>query len=560
MDNLFLSHLVVEIRPAILNKQINTASMVDQNLVLGFDGLIGQRLLVGLDPASPALYLARRWPKSKSRHPGASLMKLDQLNGMTVTEVSKHPSDRLVRLTLLSPTDSSKSHLVLSMTGRAANVFLFDNENILAGRLLNRKGPIPEWNWKDEPEADDSAAAVGEGSTAPLLRLGAQLERESSFRAEQFRDAGRNPSDVLRELLSESPKALVYSSIPLDQIGTALTDPIKSLALSSVELTHLAGYSRYCFETFSEAAESYYAARQAAASLLERLSTLRRELTAAVRKRGAQLASVESDLEKYSDPDRFRKFGDLILASLNSARIAGESIRLIDYFDPEQKEIEIPLPPKSTLKQAAAHYYQLHSKARRALEDLVPRAKKLRAQLDRLTELLTALTDDPSSSTLTRVRAELDKALGKQTSKSGASTQKRPKRDAPKPQGRRFESSDGFEIIVGRTDVENDSITFRIAGSQDVWLHAADYPGSHVMIRNPSRQAVPHRTIVEAAQLAAFYSSAKNEKKAAVHYTQKKFVSKPPRAKPGLVRLSSFKTVMVEPNRRVGGEKNDQVE
>ena len=90
-------------------------------------------------------------------------------------------------------------------------------------------------------------------------------------------------------------------------------------------------------------------------------------------------------------------------------------------------------------------------------------------------------------------------------------------------------------------------ITFKLAKPQDVWLHAADYPGSHVVIRNPSRQAVPHRTVVEAAEIAAFYSQASEQRKAAVHYTQKKFVSKPPRSKPGLVRLSEFKTVMVEP-------------
>jgi predicted ribosome quality control (RQC) complex YloA/Tae2 family protein len=78
-------------------------------------------------------------------------------------------------------------------------------------------------------------------------------------------------------------------------------------------------------------------------------------------------------------------------------------------------------------------------------------------------------------------------------------------------------------------------------------MHAADYPGSHVVLRNPRRETVPQRSVIEAAQLAAFYSQAKELTKAAVHYTDRKFVSKPPKAKPGLVRLSSFKTVMVEP-------------
>jgi predicted ribosome quality control (RQC) complex YloA/Tae2 family protein len=90
-------------------------------------------------------------------------------------------------------------------------------------------------------------------------------------------------------------------------------------------------------------------------------------------------------------------------------------------------------------------------------------------------------------------------------------------------------------------------LTFRLAGSLDLWLHAADYSGSHVVIRNPNRKEIPHRTLLESAQLAAFYSSGKSQIKAAVHYTQKKFVHKPKGAAPGLVRLASFKTILVEP-------------
>jgi predicted ribosome quality control (RQC) complex YloA/Tae2 family protein len=78
-------------------------------------------------------------------------------------------------------------------------------------------------------------------------------------------------------------------------------------------------------------------------------------------------------------------------------------------------------------------------------------------------------------------------------------------------------------------------------------MHAADYPGSHVVIRNPNRKEVPQRTLLEAAQLAAFYSQGKKQTKAAVNYTEKKFVNKPKRAAPGLVRLASFKTILVEP-------------
>jgi predicted ribosome quality control (RQC) complex YloA/Tae2 family protein len=116
------------------------------------------------------------------------------------------------------------------------------------------------------------------------------------------------------------------------------------------------------------------------------------------------------------------------------------------------------------------------------------------------------------------------------------------------PGARRYRSSDGYEILVGRAAHDNDQLTFRIARPHDLWLHAADYPGSHVIVRNPTRADVPHRTIIEAAQLAAAFSQAKRDAKVDVHYTQRKFLSKPKGAAPGLVRMSSFRTITVEPS------------
>src|SRR6185369_1266423 len=112
---------------------------------------------------------------------------------------------------------------------------------------------------------------------------------------------------------------------------------------------------------------------------------------------------------------------------------------------------------------------------------------------------------------------------------------------------RRFVSSDGFEILVGRSSAANDALTFKIARPSDLWLHAADYPGSHVVVRNPGRGDVPHRTIVEAAQLAAFYSDARGEALADVRYTPRRFVTKPRGGALGLARIAKFKTVAVRP-------------
>jgi predicted ribosome quality control (RQC) complex YloA/Tae2 family protein len=112
---------------------------------------------------------------------------------------------------------------------------------------------------------------------------------------------------------------------------------------------------------------------------------------------------------------------------------------------------------------------------------------------------------------------------------------------------RRYRSSDGFEILVGRTDRDNDNLTTKIARSSDLWFHAADYPGSHVVLRNPQRKPVAPGSIRQAAELAAKFSQAKNDAKVAVNYCERKFVSKPKGFPPGQVRLSSFKTILVEP-------------
>jgi predicted ribosome quality control (RQC) complex YloA/Tae2 family protein len=104
---------------------------------------------------------------------------------------------------------------------------------------------------------------------------------------------------------------------------------------------------------------------------------------------------------------------------------------------------------------------------------------------------------------------------------------------------------------VGRAARDNDNLTFRIARPNDLWLHAGDYPGSHVVVRNPTRKEIPHRTIIEAAQLAGRFSQASDDAKVVVHYVERKFLSKPKRAEPGIVRMSRFRSITVEPKESV---------
>jgi predicted ribosome quality control (RQC) complex YloA/Tae2 family protein len=301
---------------------------------------------------------------------------------------------------------------------------------------------------------------------------------------------------------------------------------------------------RYRFASLSEAADQYYSARCRATDLRDEYSAVKQEITREIARRETTIKAVESDRARFENPEKLKRNGDLILANLANARINGTKVTVVDYYDADQTEIEIDIPEGVRLQEAASDYFAQYQKARRALEAIAVRDSDVRRNLDPLKQLLLRLEQEPTRGCADEVRKAADQLLGRPARARRESRKRARKSEAF---GRRFRSSDGYEIVVGRNDGENDALTFRVARPHDVWLHAADYPGSHVVVRNPTREPAPHRTITEAAELAAFYSQAKREGKAAVHYTQKKFVSKPPRSKPGLVRLSSFKTILVEP-------------
>jgi predicted ribosome quality control (RQC) complex YloA/Tae2 family protein len=216
-------------------------------------------------------------------------------------------------------------------------------------------------------------------------------------------------------------------------------------------------------------------------------------------------------------------------------------IRVVDLYDEAQPEIEIEAEVNATVTEAAEAYFRKYTKARNAEKEIAARISQVEGELESLRQRSARLE--------AAIEAEDEDAIRSFTGgkKNQGAQKKNEKKASSGGFARSFLSSDGFEILVGKKAKDNDYLTFRAAKSLDTWMHAADYPGSHVVVRNPGRKEIPQRTLLEAAQLAAFYSQGKKQTKAAVHYTEKKFVNKPRGAAPGLVSLSKFKTLLVEP-------------
>jgi predicted ribosome quality control (RQC) complex YloA/Tae2 family protein len=562
MDNFFLNAVVAEIAPIVRGRRVSSTSAYGLRLELGLGEGEGA-MVISLDPAAPGIYHTKHIRRSRKHAPTpnetAATRFLGRLIGAELIAISKAPFDRIVRVEFNrhNPDDvgaeaSAIVTLVLMLTGRSANIYLQDESG-------NREAMLPDRGWPDaaKPACDLSAEwqAATENATADeiLARYFGAGSPFSPILKSEFlvRCRSHPPPKAFASLLSDLERQgppLVYSSLPMEEAGKRLSKVRNGLVLSCIELASTQGLSRYEFDTYCEAAQFYYRLVGQAARFVREHDALRRKLGVEIKKSRTSLNAVQADLEKLDDPERFKRYGDLILANLATARIEQGLVRVRDYYEPNAPEIEIEVGENTSLQKASARFYLQYRKALRGLKTLRPRARSLADRIQNLEEMLAALCADPAIDRVREIGVRLEALTG--AKRPGAHEREKKKDKAARQMGRRFTSSDGYEVVVGRNDRENDFITFRLAGSQDIWLHAADYPGSHVVVRNPRREAVPFRTILEAAEAAAFYSQARKEAKAAVYYTQKKYVSKPPRSKPGLARLSSFKTAMVEPKKK----------
>ena len=505
MNEQLISEVVEEVGPLLAGRpwgkvfQLSAAS-------LAVDFRAGGRyLFVSVEPGQPRLYLISRTVReleraSQTPAPFALVLR-KALGGATLRALKKDEGERVVRFLFDVPDavgDLREATLVAQLTGRTSNLFLLDSHERILDSLRLSRGEGQETGDTYSPPTSKVSTASAQDSTA-TPRGNAATPRDAA-------DATRKSPTISRE-------------------GSA---------------------------SLSEALDRHYLRLEAERAFDARAATA----AARIRHESSRLdklrVNLARDLAEHGDADEHRRAGDLLLANIGTAERRGSTVRLKDFYAEGAPWVEFEVEENRTLQDEAARRFARYSKAKRAAREIAARLEHVESELSAL-ELKRA--------ELEHIISERDSpALEALTGESAARPSKSARAKASKKSGadegtrglRRYRSSDGYEIIVGRRAKENDQLTFRVARSYDAWMHAADYPGSHVVVRARGRdEPVPHRTIVEAAQLAAHFSQAAKDSKFAVNYTQRKFVSKPRGAAPGLVYLSSFRTLLVEPREAV---------
>lgn len=293
-------------------------------------------------------------------------------------------------------------------------------------------------------------------------------------------------------------------------------------------------------DSFSSLLDAFYAQRDAGERMKQRAHDILRILTNLSDRTARKLDRQREELARSGDRETLRIYGDLINANLYAIPRGAASAELIDYFDPACGLKTVPLDPALTAAQNAQKYYKDYRKAQKAEQILQQQIAQGEEELQYFDTVFDALSRASTWRELGELREEL--AAG------GYLRLQRGRQKPPAPLGPlRFLSDDGFSILVGRNNVQNDRLTLRTARGGDVWFHTKNIPGSHVLVVTEG-QTPPPRTLEQAAVLAALHSKAAGSAQVPVDYTEARHVRKPAGAKPGMVIYDSNHTAYVRPD------------
>ncbi len=309
---------------------------------------------------------------------------------------------------------------------------------------------------------------------------------------------------------------------------------------SPFDLTVDSGHKEH-YPTLNRALDQFYRAKRQEQQVRELRHFLQVKVEKEIARLTKKISINEQKLADASAAEKMRLYGELITANIYRMKRGQKELIAEDFYT--GKTVTIPLKTSLTPSENAQRYFKRYQKARQGGKIAAAFLKNARLELNYLESVAQAITACDSLADLQEIKKELA-AAGIVEQKTVQKARKKTK-EQPRSQPRRYLSSNGIPILVGKNNRQNDRITLKTANPEHLWLHVKDIPGSHVIIQAAD---VPQQTLAEAAVLAAFYSKAQNSANVPVDYTLIKHVRKPRGAKPGMVIYDHQKTLFVTPD------------
>ena len=527
LDALCMAALAHELRQRLLGARVDKVYQPGRaEIVLAVHTLAGnQRLFLCAEPGQARAHITYVNRENPAQPPVFCMLLRKHLSAARLAAIDQPSGERILTFAFDCQNelgDTVRRHLRLEAMGSQANLMLTDEEDrILActrrveGDLAAGKRAVMPGLFYRPPDPHPGLP--------PLIR------RELEFRGKEAE------AEALR--LLEAVQAGEYTPTMLVENGT-----FKDFSFLPI-LQYGPQVESRAYGDFGALLDDFYAQRGQDQRSKQRGGELYKAVKSLRQRTARKVANQSRELSQAKDREGLRVRGDLIMSNLYQLHKGMASARLENYYDPAGGLLEVALDPLLTPQQNAAKYYKDYAKAKTAEEVLAAQIAKGEEDLEYLDSVLEGVALAEGDRDLLEIRAELEQEGWLRRQKNAKKVMKA----QPKPL--EFTTTAGLRVMVGKNNTQNDRLTTKLAGKDDLWFHAQKTHGSHVILFLDGGQADP-QSVLEAAQLAAYYSQAREGgAKLAVDYTPARYVKKPNGAKPGMVVYTTYQTLMVEPKK-----------
>lgn len=571
-DAVFLTAVAEELREKLTDSRVEKISQPARDTVIlqlrGREGHL--RLLATANPNRPRVQLTQMNYENPATPPMFCMLLRKHLMGGRLLQLIQPPMERTLELVFACTDEmgeACKKSLVVEMMSGAANLILTGE----GGRIVDcmrrvdmeaARPVLPGLYYRPPARADrlDPTAVDGGALSEMLLSVSAPkrfdawilehfagfsplIAREISFTLTgetdtdlnalsqpQRRELAERLIDVFRNRAAEGgfcPVLLLRQDVPAD--------------FSFRPIRQYGDFMRMEVQpSFSALLDRFYGERDRAEKIRQRSQSIRKTVTNLYDRTTRKLANQRRELDATLNRERTRQLGDIVTANLYQIQRGQTVLRAEDFYDPQMRMIEIPLSPALSPQQNAAKLYKEYSKAKTAQRVLTEQIAKGETEQTYLGSVLDALSRAESEKDLNEIRTELTEGGYLRERGRGKQMKQPPSRPME------FRSSDGFVILVGRNNRQNDQLTTKTASKRDIWLHVQKQHGSHVIIQCDGA-VPPDTTVTQAMVLAAYYSQAREGTLVPVDYCPVRQVKKPAGAKPGMVVYENYRTGYVTP-------------
>lgn len=532
-------------------------------------GRTSRRLVFNVGPNAPRLQLSDTAKENPLKAPMFCMFLRKHLIGARIVSVEQPGFDRIAHFRLACYDEMgfpTEKKLVCEIMGKYANLIVLDRDDkiITALKMIDfaastvrqvlpgMRYTFPDQQDKLSPLVIDKQMFLQRLAEFPSERtaekfitstysgIATQIARELVFRTTGELDV------PVRSIEPERFWAVIceWQQLLVDECYTptvAIDDTGKPVDYSYMDITYLGDrVSVLHFDSLRELFDLYFAEKDRIERIRQRAHDLFTLLNNAVVRTERKLAIQREALLESENGELYKRQADLITANIYRIKRGMPSFTCVDYYDPDCPELEIALDTRLSPSQNAQRLYKLYNKSKNAKAVLSEQITRWEAELVYLETVRAFLDKAECEDDLNELREELYRA--------GYSSKMKDYRPQKKMKLKPIElsTSGGYPVLVGRNNIQNDHLTFKVAAKDDIWFHVKDIPGSHVILVTGGEEP-SERDYTEAAEIAAYYSKAQAAP-VAVDYTKVKNVKKPSGSKPGFVIYKTNYTAFVTPN------------